>query len=159
MSIVYFPCPDEACGASNESQPRPAEDWIDSCTVLVVDDEAMVRDVAQMMLESFGFKAITAADGVQGLEAVRNNPAITIVLLDMTMPHLSGEDTFREMHRLRPELPVILVSGYNEQEVTDLFVGKNIAGFIQKPFQLNELLNKLSLALASPPESSSSAGK
>ena len=68
---------------------------------------------------------------------------IVVVLLDLTMPHLDGEETFRELRRLRPDVRVILSSGYNEQETTDRFAGKGLAGFLQKPYGLRPLGEKI----------------
>lgn len=74
---------------------------------------------------------------------------ITLVLLDMTMPRMSGEEAFREMRRIRPDVRVVLTSGYNEQEATTRFTGKGLAGFIQKPFTHASLLAKVREALES----------
>ena len=144
MFIAFSPDKDEPGGYDYAPMmPDPGDDWIGHGTVLVVDDEEMVRDVAQMMIEAFGFTVLTAKDGFEGLKVVEAGTLLDAVLLDLTMPRMSGDETFREIHKLRPDLPVILVSGYNEQEVTDQFVGRGIAGFIQKPFQLAELRDKL----------------
>jgi CheY-like chemotaxis protein len=69
------------------------------------------------------------------------------VLLDLTMPRMDGEETFREMRRIKKDVRVIMASGYNEQEVSQRFVGKGLAGFIQKPFQLKELREALAKVL------------
>lgn len=144
MFRAFSPDEDEPGGYEySYAIPDPGDDWIGQGTVLVVDDEEMVRDVAQMMIEAFGFTVLTAKDGFEGLKVVEAGTILDAVLLDLTMPRMSGDETFREIHKLRPDLPVILVSGYNEQEVTDQFVGRGIAGFIQKPFQLAELRDKL----------------
>jgi len=63
--------------------------------------------------------------------------------MDLTMPHMDGEEAYREMRQLKQDVRVILTSGYNAQEVTQRFVGKGLAGFIQKPFQLGELRDAL----------------
>ena len=67
------------------------------------------------------------------------NPPISLVILDMTMPCMDGEHCFRELRQLRPDIKVIMSSGYNEQEVTQKFVGKGLAGFVQKPYKLSIL--------------------
>ncbi|HTA90879.1 MAG TPA: response regulator, partial [Polyangiaceae bacterium] len=72
---------------------------------------------------------------------------IVIVILDMTMPEMNGEETFREIRRVRSDVPVILTSGYNEIEATRRFTAKGLAGFLQKPFTPKELTQKLALAL------------
>ena len=76
---------------------------------------------------------------------------IVVVLLDLTMPHLDGEETFRELRRIRPDVRVILCSGYNEQETTNRFAGKGLAGFIQKPYGLRPLGEKMRQVLEAPP--------
>ena len=128
-----------------EPVPPPPEAELDRTpatgTLLVADDEASVRTVAMMMLQRQGYRVLSAADG-QDAVAVFQAHALEIdaVLLDMTMPHLSGEEAFREMRRIRPDVKVILTSGYNEQEATHRFAGKGLAAFIQKPFELSRLL-------------------
>jgi DNA-binding response OmpR family regulator len=73
---------------------------------------------------------------------------VDLVLLDMTMPRMGGEEAFRELRKLRPRVPVILSSGYNEQDATARFAGKGLAGFIQKPYRPSELLARIREALA-----------
>ena len=115
---------------------------------LVIDDDQGVRDAATRLLEHFGFRAISAVDGRHGVEVFRQHQSeIVIVLLDMTMPEMNGEETFREIRRLRADVPVILSSGYNEIEATRRFTAKGLAGFLQKPFTPKELGQKLALAL------------
>ena len=69
------------------------------------------------------------------------------MILDLTMPHMDGEETFREMRRLSPGVRVLLCSGYNEQDATQHFAGKGLAGFIQKPFNMVSLQAKLAEVL------------
>ncbi len=69
------------------------------------------------------------------------------------MPHLDGEETFRELRRIRPDVRVIISSGYNEQETTNGFAGKGLAGFIQKPYGVRPLFEKMRQVLEAPPES------
>ncbi len=122
----------------------PSRDWRGSGTILVVDDEESVRTIAARMLELFGFSVLLAADGRQGVEVFRaNQEIISAVILDMTMPHLNGEEAFREIRRIRSDARVMLVSGYSEQDTTDRFAGKNLDGFLQKPFKPDELREKL----------------
>jgi DNA-binding NtrC family response regulator len=73
----------------------------------------------------------------------KHHSTIRIVILDMTMPHLDGEACFREMRRVNPQVKVIMTSGYNEQDVISRFVGKGLAGFVQKPYKSSDLLPKL----------------
>ena len=122
------------------SETSPAPSWKGSGTVLLVDDEETIRALGKQMLERLGFSVLLAADGREGLQVFsERRDEIHCVLLDLTMPHMDGEEAFREMRRLRHDVRVILSSGYNEQEVSQRFVGKGLAGFIQKPYQLSVL--------------------
>jgi len=110
-------------------------DWHADGTVLIVDDEEMIRETAAIMLEDLGFDTITAVDGLDGVDTYRRHQHdIVAVLLDMTMPRLDGEGCFRELRQINPNVQVILSSGYNEQDATARFSGKGLAGFVQKPY-------------------------
>jgi two-component system cell cycle sensor histidine kinase/response regulator CckA len=113
-------------------------------TVLLVDDDESVRAVGRKMLERIGFSVVTAADGSEAIARFRERADdIICAIVDLTMPHVDGAETFRELRRMRPGVRVILSSGYNEQDVTQRFVGKGLAGFIQKPYQLSTLVSVL----------------
>jgi CheY-like chemotaxis protein len=113
-------------------------------TVLLVDDEEHVRTVCQQMLAALGYDVITAADGREALDIYRKRGgSIDLVLLDMTMPHLDGAETFRELRLLDPEARVVVASGFSEHEVTPQFE-KGLAGFIHKPFTMKGLREALS---------------
>jgi len=117
-------------------------------TVLVVDDEELVRNVSAQMLMSMGLDVLTAVDGLDALEVFKaNQDRIVLVLLDMTMPRMDGEETFRELSAMASDVRVVLTSGYNEQDATNRFVGKGLAGFIRKPFTLHDLKDLLGTTL------------
>ena len=133
-----------AAAGDTTTERRATPQWRGEGTVLVVDDEESVRRVAGRMLAALGFEVITARDGVEGLNAFRAaGETICAVLLDLTMPRLDGEETFRELRQLRPDARVILMSGFSEQEAGARFVGKGLAGFLQKPFTPDELREQL----------------
>ena len=112
--------------------------------VLVVDDEKTVREVTADMVEALGFATLSAVDGQEGVELFRAHAAeVSLVLLDLTMPRMSGEEAFREMRRLRPDVRVVLMSGFSEREATSHFAGKRLAGFLQKPFTMEALKTRL----------------
>jgi CheY-like chemotaxis protein len=107
---------------------------------MVVDDEETVVAIAAKMLETLGFNVLTAYDGRAAVELLRERGSeVVAVLMDLTMPHLDGEQAFHELRRLRPDIRVTLMSGYNEQDAIARFIGKGLAGFIQKPFDLEQL--------------------
>jgi two-component system, cell cycle sensor histidine kinase and response regulator CckA len=122
--------------------------WQGSGSVLLVDDEETVRGIGSEMLRELGFTPITADDGREGIRIFKETPGIAFVILDLTMPHMDGEQCFRELRRLDPGVKVIMTSGYNEHEVTQKFVGKGLAGFLQKPYKFSDL-KKLIISLES----------
>jgi signal transduction histidine kinase/CheY-like chemotaxis protein len=126
--------PAELCNDADHS-----DEFRGSGTVLLVDDEETIRGVGAEMLKELGFSTITASDGREAVETFRNNSDISFVILDLTMPHMDGEQCFRELRQLNPDIRVIMSSGFNEQEVTQKFIGKGLAGFIQKPYKLSTL--------------------
>ena len=137
---LFFPCSDEPAEPLALTD-QPTEAWRGSGRVLVVDDEETVRAVAARILESLGFEIELAADGREAVEKFRAAPArYTLVLLDLTMPHFDGEETFRQLRHLLPGVRVVLMSGFNEQEAVSRFTGKGLAGFVQKPFEVGSLV-------------------
>ncbi len=125
--------------------------WSATGSVLVIDDEESIRGLTRHMLVKMGFDVTTAADGREGVEVFRqmaeSNP---LVLLDLTMPRLDGAGAFSQIRRIRPDVRVILMSGYNEHSIAEQFAGKGPLGFIQKPFRLNELRDLIRLTLEAP---------
>ncbi|MDX8389680.1 MAG: PAS domain S-box protein [Mariprofundaceae bacterium] len=105
--------------------------------VLVIDDEETIREMAGMLLEDMGYTVVTAVDGKDGLEKFQENDAFVGVILDMTMPHMNGDECFRALRKIDPEVQVILSSGYSKEDATDHFHGKDLADFIQKPYQID----------------------
>ena len=132
-----------------ETTGTSAAAWRGSGTVLLVDDEATVRDVVRTMIEHLGFSVLTAADGRQALDLYRERGGeITLVVLDMTMPRMDGVETFGELRRIDPEACVILSSGYAEEDVVSQLAGKGLSGFIQKPYTPDKLRASLSLVIS-----------
>lgn len=116
--------------------------------VLVADDEDSVRAVARSTLERAGFEVVTAPDGREGLKMFEEmKDQLSLVILDLTMPHIGGEELYRKIRRIKAEMPVILISGYNEHELSSRFAGKGLAGFIQKPLRPAILLTSVKRAL------------
>jgi PAS domain S-box-containing protein len=145
---ILLPCTATAAGTALSDAGRPQR-FRGSGAVLVVDDDETVRAVAQHMLERSGFTVITARDGAEGValfETARER--IALVLLDLTMPTLGGEEAFRAMRQLRPDVRVVLMSGYSSQELATRYCAEGMAGFIQKPFRVEELDACLTAALA-----------
>lgn len=121
-------------------------DWQGSGNVLLVDDEEIVRELGSEMLTELGYQVVTAGDGREALELFKTRTDISLVILDLTMPHMDGEQCFRALRQIDPGVKVILSSGFNEQEVSRKFIGKGLSGFIQKPYTLTSLRDVLRLA-------------
>ena len=116
--------------------------------ILVIDDEADVREVVQAILEQQGVSVLTAADGAEGVGVFKERAAeIDAVLLDLTMPGLSGEAVFRELVAIRRDVRVIVSSGYSERETAARFNGSALAGFVHKPYTATTLVRKIGAAL------------
>ncbi len=114
----------------------------------MIDDESIVRRTAKTTLERRGYDVVLAENGAEGcdlLRALANK--ISLVLLDLTMPGMDGEQTLRELKLIRPDIKVLLSSGYNEVEVIQRFTGKGLSGFIQKPYTSAALVEKIRTAL------------
>ncbi len=123
---------------------RPDELWHGSGTVLLVDDEASVRQSTGNLLAELGFNVLLAENGEQGLNTFTAHvKEIVAVILDLTMPRLSGGEVFEQIRQICPRLPVLLSSGYNEENTMEHFAGKGLAGFLHKPFSINDLSAKL----------------
>jgi PAS domain S-box-containing protein len=142
---VLFPA---VAGSSSRSEKPSAErsDWQGSGTVLVVEDEEGVREVAERMLQEMGFNTVPAGDGREALEVMdRVGDSVTAVLLDLSMPRMGGQECFRHLRAARPDLPIILMSGYTEQVVAPQFTGSGpgLTAFLQKPFLAEELIGVL----------------
>jgi CheY-like chemotaxis protein len=123
-------------------------------TILVVDDEEVVRSMARRILEQAGFDVLTAADGRDAVECFREHAAeVSAVLLDLTMPRLGGEEALRVLRQIRPGVRVVVTSGYSESDIATRFQGQNLDGFLQKPFRSADLVERIALALEEPPTS------
>ena len=145
---LLFPCTTPAPAAASEIAGGAASLVIPQMrgreAVLVIDDDPAVRTFAQRVLERVGFTVLTAANGREGLEEfAQRRQEIVAVLVDLTMPQLDGMDVFRELHAAAPDMPVLIMSGYSEQEVSTRFAGTAVGAFIQKPFHSRELLARM----------------
>jgi two-component system, cell cycle sensor histidine kinase and response regulator CckA len=150
---VHFPASRDSADATPGRASGAA--WRGRGTLLVVEDEEGVREVVSRMAERLGFEVIAAEDGIAALEQVESHHGeFAAVLLDLSMPRMDGHETLQQLRERRPDLPVVLMSGYSEQEVATKLVadaGSSVA-FLQKPFlpdDLASVLRRASRALAS----------
>ncbi|MCU0293971.1 MAG: PAS domain-containing protein [Thermoanaerobaculaceae bacterium] len=139
---TFFPCPEVTL--VKEVQPIPSVDtWQGRGTVLVVDDEQVVRTVATAILENVGFKVVTAIDGLAAIETVQSQTPLVAVLLDASMPRMDGAETLARIRLSRPDLPVIMTSGYCESFVMNRDDATQPLAFLQKPFRAQTLIEKV----------------
>ncbi len=111
-----------------------------SGTILVVDDEKSVLKICVTMVTHCGFKAITASDGADAVRIFRERrDEIDLVLMDLTMPNMDGVAAMQELRRIKPDIKIILSSGFNEQELDDRISDQNPSGFIRKPYSVKNL--------------------
>jgi PAS domain S-box-containing protein len=150
---VLFPAvPGTARAAETPYAPRT--EWSGTGTVLVVEDEEGIREVAERILQDFGFKTLTAVDGREALDAMEKaGDKVTVVLLDLSMPRMGGQETLRHLRERRPHLPVIMMSGYTEEAVALQFSdqGTGMTAFLQKPFLAEDLMDLLRQTLEVAP--------
>jgi len=113
-------------------------------TVLLVDDEQMIRDVATEMLQSLGCTVIQARNGAEAIELYREKQhKIDLVILDMIMPMLNGEETFDRLMKMNPGIKVLLSSGYTPDDQAGRIMARGCKGFIQKPYTIAGLSRKI----------------
>ncbi len=117
-------------------------------TILFVDDEETVRIFAKPALERSGWRVLLAENGAGAVRTFEEHQAeITLVILDMAMPVMGGEEALRRMKAIRRDVPVIISSGYGEDEASRVFAAKDLAGFLQKPYTANELMEAIAVVL------------
>jgi PAS domain S-box-containing protein len=140
---ALFPASAKVVARTNGRAALPASD-AGRGTVLVVDDEPVVRDMAAAALKRFGYEVLLAEDGWQALDVMREHrDGISVVLLDLSMPGLDGEQALPELRKLSPDVAVLVSSGFSETEAMRVFAGQNVAGFVQKPYTVRQLLAKI----------------
>ncbi len=135
---------------------KPSEDQIcadpmpkmNTGMILVVDDEEIIRYLLSEMLRELGFEVLTAEDGIEGVDIYRDYATeVDIVLIDMIMPRMNGKETFLEMKKINPNVKAILSTGFTKDETVQEALDNGIAGFIQKPYRVDELSQVLAAAM------------
>jgi PAS domain S-box-containing protein len=142
----------------NNNIPEPSESLAEAPiahgTILLVDDEESVRNIGRTMLERMGYTVKLAVDGQDALNFIQavyahkpgSKNLLDCIILDLTMPKKDGEETLFELSKMNLDIPVIISSGYSETDITERFKGKELAEFIQKPYEyktLKDILHKV----------------
>jgi PAS domain S-box-containing protein len=144
---VLFPAMETA---AREAVGGPTESLRGAGTILVVDDEEMIRRFAANTLKNHGYEVIQASNGREALEIVRaRGGEISAVLLDMTMPVMDGEEALRHISKLRPRLKVIVSTGYEKEQARERFARSEVHDFLSKPYSARQLAEKVK-AVVSP---------
>ncbi len=136
--------------AMRVEEDSAAHEFVDLCgsgTILVVDDEDVVRHTAKSALERYGYSVLLAGDGSEAVRVLARTRDISLVLLDLTMPLMSGQEALRGIRDLRPDVPVVLSSGFSESEAVQRFDGLALAGFLQKPYTAEQVAEKIKQVL------------
>lgn len=125
-------------------QENPEKKINQQKVVLLIDDDDLVRETMADLFEIEDIPLLCAADGNEGINLLSQHPnQISLALLDLSMPGISSEDTFTELRRLKPDLPILLCSGFSELRVNQFFANKPYQGFIAKPFEIEELIETI----------------
>jgi two-component system cell cycle sensor histidine kinase/response regulator CckA len=124
----------------------PAQQWSGGGRVLLVEDEDMVRAVAERALTRAGFEVTTASDGDVGLEIIEGGAEFDLIVSDVVMPAMDGPSMVREVRKLRPDLPVLFMSGYAEEQLRKELDLANVA-FLAKPFTVQAITDKVGAVL------------
>ena len=141
---ILFPTREGSRKNLPEALSKPVKSWQAKGLALVVDDEEIIRKLTSRMLERMGFQVRCANDGREALALYRELASeVVLVLLDLSMPHMGGIETFKKIKEIDDEVRVILASGYSEYEIAYKNTGQGFMGFLQKPFSYQELKNKV----------------
>jgi signal transduction histidine kinase/CheY-like chemotaxis protein len=143
---LFFPAATQPVEAGREAH---AQDLSGRGVILVVDDDEHVRQAASAVLQSFGYTVIPADNGYQAVELFRaRSDEVDLVLLDMTMPGMSGDETYHALRAIRPDVKVLLSTAYDADEARRQFPTRGPAGFLQKPYHPDQLATRVQQLLA-----------
>ena len=151
---IYLPAHEvEPAAPASRTPVKPQENELwGSGTILLVEDEPMVRTVAERALSRHGYKVLTASNGEDALELLRGGEAVDLLVSDVVMPVMDGPAMVREARLLHPKLPILFMSGYAEEQLRKS-IDIEHAAFLPKPFSMQELAEAVRAVLvADPPE-------
>jgi len=144
---VFLPTADSHQPARISAETSQVQ-WRGRGQLLLVDDEQVVLSVGRRILENLGFKVSTARNGAEALTRFQSDPdRYRCVILDLTMPVMNGVDCYQHLREVREDVPVILTSGYDEQDLAEQYPDLGLAGFLQKPYSIEALIARLSAIL------------
>ncbi len=142
--LIALPLSDKEVAEREVEQTAVPESLNGNETILLVEDEAMISDLVQYMLEEKGYRVLTARDGQEGLQKfLLNADSIHLVISDIGLPKMSGNQMFVQIKEHHPEAIVILASGYIEPELKEMLLKEGAADFVYKPYNAEELLTSI----------------
>jgi PAS domain S-box-containing protein len=147
--ILLLPAVEETVKKIEKSANKKVENSIDNISILIVDDDTIICDMVTEILTDIGYSVHVALNGRKALELYcKSWKSIDLVLLDMVMPEMDGKETFLEMHKINPDVRVILWSGYNVDGTAQEIIDAGCKKFIHKPFQYDELITAINQVMA-----------
>jgi CheY-like chemotaxis protein len=136
---VCFPVPEKSDDAAPPLTTTASPEKGDGI-ILLVDDEQIIRDMAEMLLETLGFSVLTASNGSESVEIYRERShEIDLVLLDLIMPVMGGVEAYKKLRTINQTLPIIICSGYGVESLSGAIDNDEHAGFVHKPYKPSEL--------------------
>ena len=123
-----------------EQQKENAGELVHKPVILVIDDDALVRDLAEEILVEFGYKVITAIDGESGIQTyLENKEIISLIILDLMMPGMGGRRCLEEFLRIKPDIKVVIASGYSETERVKKAQQLGAGKYVKKPYTVQKI--------------------
>jgi CheY-like chemotaxis protein len=136
---IYLPTSDKTLEETSPTTSKESNE-----TILVAEDEEIIRELLIEMLDSGGYQVISAENGKEALEIYNKQfKQIDLVILDIDMPELNGKEAFLKFKEINPDVKVLLSSGYSQETSTQDILSEGVLGFLQKPYGVNDLLNKI----------------
>lgn len=143
---IYLPASEKEISVEKEMTKRVVRG---TGTLLLVDDEDIVIGVGEQMLKTLGYEVLLARSGKEALEIYTDNQdRVDMLILDMIMPNMSGGETYDKLKEINPDIKILLSSGYSMEGQATEILKRGCNGFIQKPFSVNELSEKIGEILA-----------
>lgn len=139
--LIYFPYEGEVANKIELTSDKSDEKAKQKATILVVDDEYIIRDLLNDVLNDLNLNVILAKDGIEGLELYKtHNNNIDITILDIIMPGMTGKEVFEKIREINPQAKIIISSGYSQQKITNMLIANGANGFLPKPFNIDKLV-------------------
>ncbi len=147
---LYLPLSSrQAMRAAPAAVPQAVPSRTTTGTILIADDESIVLETADALLRHFGYNTVLARDGHEAIARFRENPkGFLVALVDLTMPGLDGAEVMRMIRTINPSMPVLVMSGFSEQDVLKRLQGLGRVGIMRKPFSREMLLEQIAAAAA-----------